>query len=428
MRGRALAFGGCVVAASFSLFGGLASAQNPNERNIDVDHSSHAFSPPSLCVGSSSPPFTFTISNTASGGSGEDLHVTSISRVGDSDFTNTSASKSTIPAGETATFKVTFTPTTRGTRDADLTIHSDDPDTPSFPVSVTGTGIDRRIAADRPTVSFGNQRVDTRSPNQTLLIRNPGLDSVTVTDIALHGAHGRDFIATVPGQPFTIKPGDVRTVTLAFQPSAAGARRGSIEFISNACGQPSLRVALVGTGVVPHIVVNPGTIDAGASPKDAQSPAVPVSVSNDGGAALKITAIQILGPDADDFELLGLPVMPTTVPPAGSFVFNVRMTPSALGLRTATISIISDDPDAPTLAVPLSGTGGTASPSPSPSPKRTSSPSPRPTASGSRSTSPQALGAPGNDSLAVGLVIGGVVAAFVGLMVLRRFVASSEVD
>jgi len=150
-----------------------------------------------------------------------------------------------------------------------------------------------------------------------------------------------------------------------------------------------------------------------------------VTVSNDGGATLKITAIQVVGPNADDFELAGLPTVPVSVPPGGSFVFNVFMTATDAGLRTASINVLSDDPDMPTLDVPLSGIGGTASASPTSSPRRTSSPSARP--STTVKTSPRALaGGSPNDSLAVGLVIAGVICAFAALMVVRRRVARAD--
>lgn len=416
MRRRGLALTGfAVVAAVFPVLG--AFAQDPKDPDISVSPSSRQFG--SRCVGTTSTPQSFTISNTADPDMGETLDVASITRSGSSQFTFTNPAPVSVPAGGDTSFAVTFSPIVRGTRSADFTISSDDPDESSVEVSVSGTGIDRRLSADRSTVSFGEQRVGTRSPSQTLLLRNPGGDPVTVSTVRRLGAHGADFIVTYPSLPFVISAGNVRTVTVAFQPRAAGLRNNaSVEFGSNACVSPRLRVSLVGTGIVPDVAVEPNPIDAGASPRGTQGSATPVTITNRGGAALTITVVQVIGTDAADFTLSGLPVMPTTVLPGDSFVFTLRATPSAEGPRSATLNVLSDDPDSPEFAVPMIATGGTASPSPSPSPTRTASPTPSPS---SPSPSPRALGPSAtNDSLALWLVIGGVVAAFAALIVIRR--------
>jgi ASPM-SPD-2-Hydin domain-containing protein/HYDIN/CFA65/VesB family protein len=421
---RAVALGGCVLAASLSLLAGPVDAQQGGQGQISVSPPSASFSPP-RCVNTTSSPQSFTIRNTASGGGPEsNLTITSITRSGDGDFAFTNVD-TTLAPDQWTHFTVTFTPKARGSRSATLTIHSDDPDQPELPVQVSGTGIDRRLVPDRGTVSFGPQQVGTRSPSQQLLVRNNGGDPVTVTAVSRRGSNAKDFVVTTPAPPFTIPPGDVRTLSIAFQPTAAGERRAGLQFDSNACSKPTVIVALVGAGADPNLVVTPNPISAGASPQGVKSAAVPVTLSNDGGASLRVTAIQIVGPDADDFELAGLPVVPTTVLAGASFVFNVFMTPAELGLRTATLKVLSDDPDAPALEVPLSGTGGTASPSPTSSPGRSSSPSARP--STTVKSTPQAFsGKPPNDSLAVALVIGGVIVAFGGLMVLRRRIAQPD--
>src|SRR5439155_16201070 len=209
------------------------------------------------------------------------------------DFTRTNPSSTTLQPGDSTPFQVTFTPNARGSRAATFTVQSSS--YPSASVDVSGTGIDRRLSADRPTVSFGNQRVKTRSPTQTLSLVNSGGDPVTVTSVARHGANGRDFVVSAPAVPFTIAGQHARVVTVAFQPSATGLRSGAVEFVSNACGSPNLRVGLVGTGVVPNISVDPNPIDLGASPSGVQSPATAATVTNDGEAPLKVTAVQITG-------------------------------------------------------------------------------------------------------------------------------------
>jgi hypothetical protein len=415
MRGRALALGGCVLAASLSLLPGLASAQQPADMTVTPSLLSFG----SVCVGASSVR-SFTIEN-----NGENpLVVDSISRTGSNAYSPTSAGQlAPIAGGQSERFAVTFAPKTRGSKSATYTFEASQPeDTDQGDVS--GIGRDRKLSANRSTVTFGDQRVGTRSPTQSLTLTNTGGDSVTINSVTTTGAGRADF--RVSPVASSITPGAIATLSIAFQPAHSGFRTAALEIIySNQwCSKVKILVSLVGTGVVPNISLDPNPVDVGASPKGTPTKPTALTLSNDGRAALKITAIQVLGTDAADFTLTGLPVMPVTVQPAGTLVFSVSMTASDAGLRSATINVISDDPDAPAFSVPLRGSGGAASPSPS----ATASPGPSsatPTPNATGKSSPQAI-APSNDSLAVGMVVGGVLFAFGGLIVIRRLMAARD--
>jgi len=419
---RALALGGCLLAGSILLLGGWATAAPPAQ--MSVDPATQHFD--RICKGSLSGGLSFTITNTAMNGA-DKLEVSSITRSsGSSDFVPASVpTPAPIDPGRSASFTVKFAPTSRGNKAAQYTVSSSNAG--SSTVDVDGTGIDQSLSAVPSSISFGNQRVGERSSTQNLVLHNPGGDQVTVTSVIRHGVNGGDFIVAAPAVPFTIDGGHSRTLTVSFQPAAAGVRSGSIAVGSNACGTPDLRVALSGAGVEPNVVVDPRPIDAGASPVGKAATPTPVTVSNTGAASLNITAVQVLGPDAADFALSGLPTMPAAVAPKGSFVFNIVMTPAATGSRSAVINVLSDDPHLPSYSVTVTGTGGAATPSPGSTPSHRASPVPsqRPTTR----SSPQALAkGTSRDSLAVGLVIGGVLAAFAGLLIVRKVVASDEDD
>jgi len=425
MRGRALALGGCVLAASLSLLPGPAGAQQGQPAEMTVTPSQLTFG--SLCVGVSSVK-PFTIKNSASQPNDDALHGTEIQRTGSNAFTPSPANPlPDIDPGKSVNFAVTFAPTSRGGANATYTFNPSNSGVPTESRDVSGFGRDRKLAASRSTVTFGDQRVGTRSPTQSLTLTNTGGDSVTINSVTTTGAGRADF--RVSPISTSIGPGAIATLSIAFQPAHSGLRTGALEIIySNQwCSKVKLVVSLVGTGVVPNISLDPNPVDVGASPKGTPSKPVALTLSNDGRAALKITAVQILGTDAADFALTGLPVMPVTVQPAGTIVFSVRMTASEPGLRVASVNVISDDPDAPAFSVPLRGSGGAASPSPSTTASpRPSSSTPTPKATGKNS--PQAIAEPSSDSLAVGMVVGGVLFAFGALIVIRRLVAARDED
>jgi hypothetical protein len=426
MRGRALALGGCIAAALLAMLAGLALAEpppDPAQMQVEPDP---LLSLGSVCVGKSSVK-SFTISNVANSGA-EDLTVSSITRSGSSAFIPSSVtSMPPIHATESASFAVTFTPSSRTSYSATYSFQSN---VGTQTRQVSGSGKERKLAADRSSVTFGEQRVGTRSATQNLTLRNPGLDAVTITSVKRIGANGGDFRSTPPASSFTISPGGAAVVALAFQPTGPGLRSGSLEILySNQwCPVAKLVVGLFGTGVVPNIVVEPNPIELGSSAIGTESKPVSVTLTNEGKAPLKITAVQVVGTDAADFFLKSLPAMPVTVFPAGSLTFDVTMTPSAEGLRSATINIVSDDPDTPAFTVPVRGTAGTAAPSARPSVTRSPSVSPTPSHRASSSASPNAIAKPSNDSLALGMVIGGVALAFGGLLFIRRLVAADDED
>jgi hypothetical protein len=94
-------------------------------------------------------------------------------------------------------------------------------------------------------------------------------------------------------------------------------------------------------------------------------------ISNAGPAALTISAVSPTGSHASDFHVLNFP---THVPAGGYSNLAVRFAPSNTGLRSATLSIINNDPLLGTYTFALQGTGTlpvvhyvwTNSPSPAP--------------------------------------------------------------
>ena len=407
--------------------GTFAFAQEGPPEPADIEVTPRALSFGAVCVGKSSSK-TVTIKNVASEEKGDPLNVSDVARSGSTSFAFTDPTSSgnvVVPAGGSENFTVTFNSALPpGGRSATFRVSSDDPDEGQVSIPASANVVHRLIGVDRSTVAFGEQRVGTRSPSKSLTISNPGQDAIQISSIKRAGASGAEFVVNAPAQPFTIPAGDFRTVTIAFQPAGEGLRRGTLEITSNSCTQPKLNVTLVGTGVFPNVVVEPNPIDVGSSPVGKAGKPTAITVSNEGAAELKITAVQIIGADAADFVLTGLPPVPKTLLAGESFVFSIRMKATAEGLRLATINVLSDDPDGGTFAVAVRGTA-TPAVSPSPSASATATTSATPTATASATEEPAPAGTP-NDSLAIILVVGGVLGAFVGLMVVRRFVRTPD--
>lgn len=103
---------------------------------------------------------TFTISNT--GTENLEIEAITIAITNSSEFItqNDSCSGQTLAPSGTCTFDVIFSPSSEGKKDANLTISSNDPDTPNLSVPLNGTGTS---AVTAPTVTTGSATSVTSS-------------------------------------------------------------------------------------------------------------------------------------------------------------------------------------------------------------------------------------------------------------------------
>jgi predicted outer membrane repeat protein len=109
--------------------------------------------------------------------------------------------------------------------------------------------------------------------------------------------------------------------------------------------------------IAPDIDVTPADLDFGVFDVDDTSPTQTLTVSSQGAADLVVGTITIGGDDAGDFSLVSDDVSDTTLTPGSSATVGVEFTPSSGGPKSAVLTIPSNDPDTPSLEVPLGGSG-----------------------------------------------------------------------
>ena len=148
---------------------------------------------------------------------------------------------------------------------------------------------------------------------------------------------------------------------------------------------PPLSISLIGTGIVAaaSVVVENfiNTFPFANVPVATAGPArVVASISNPGAHNLTINSVTISGLNAADFVLAGVIKAgggaPCTLPPLNvlsstlnpTCQINVSFRPSALGVRSASVTVATSDPANPIVTIPLSATGVVAPPPPPPVP------------------------------------------------------------
>ena len=148
------------------------------------------------------------------------------------------------------------------------------------------------------------------------------------------------------------------TVTVTFTPTVVGTRSATLTVAHNGSGGAST-ASLTGTGVdnSPAIAVSPTqlsftqTVGASADP-------LRVTIGNSGTAALALSSIALAGTNAADYAITSAStcVAGASVASGGNCFVELRFTPAAAGVRTATL-VIQHNASTGSSSVTLTGQG-----------------------------------------------------------------------
>ncbi|MBN8458818.1 MAG: DUF2271 domain-containing protein [Verrucomicrobia bacterium] len=281
---------------------------------------------------------------------------------------------STLAAGTTTTFTVSFAPGGSGARTAAIHIASNDANENPFDINLTGTGIAApEIAVEQPagtnlvdgtaSVNFGSVTLGGSTP-LVFTLRNTGSTTLSGIAITKDGTNAADY--TVGTVATSVVAGGSTTFTVTFAPAAAGTRTAAIHIASNDSNESPFDISLTGAGgVVPEIAVEYPTgtnltdgsssIACGSTAVGTTTTAITVTIRNPGTANLTGLAITKDGTHAGDFSI-GTPLA-TTLAAGASTTFTIAFGPGAAGSRTAAIHIASNDADENPFDITLTGTG-----------------------------------------------------------------------
>ena len=253
--------------------------------------------------------------------------------------------------------QVSFTPTAAGARTGTLTFVDSAPGSPHV-VTLTGNGgtPSGTIAFNPSAVTFPTQPQGTTSAAQTMYFVNPGNTPVTVTAFSFAGDYSLSY-SNCGTPPIVLSPGYANCyLNVQFTPTATGVRTGSVTIASSA---GSKTATLTGTGLsaTQSIALTPTTLNLGSIVKGAAGAYEYIYVRNTGAETVTFTSTTLSGVDASDFALSGS--CPSTLAANSSCYFYARFVPSALGARSATLTIAST---ASLQTLALTGTGVASTP------------------------------------------------------------------
>ncbi len=208
------------------------------------------------------------------------------------------------------------------------------------------------IAVNPSSVNFGSVPVGGSKPD-TVTVNNTGGDTLTVSSFFTNPS----FVASPIGPGFVL-PGQSSKIEVRFQPGSVGVFNDSLTINSNDPDSSVVKVPLSGTGIAPNIAVNPlsinlDTVVVGGLKQDS------LVISNTGNDTLRLGTVSKTGPNTAAFSFN--PILPnlsgTAIVPGGNIKVIVNFSPGAVGPKSATLVIPSNDPDAAedTVFVALTG-------------------------------------------------------------------------
>lgn len=226
-----------------------------------------------------------------------------------------------------------------------------------------------RVCGDAPAVgeigvspashAFGSQDVHAGpSSPATVTISNVGANDLALQSVDLTGSQASHFTITDDSGETVLAAGEDRTVSVVFDPSDSGWKTAYLTILSDDPAQSEVAVTLWGEAYLgPDIAAAPAALAFGYQSTDAGPSASKIlQITNNGGSPLAIASVGLTGSGAAQFAIAG-DTGQTSLGAGQTRTVHVAFDPSAAGLASAALRVVSNDADEPTLDVQLTGTG-----------------------------------------------------------------------
>jgi predicted outer membrane repeat protein len=217
-------------------------------------------------------------------------------------------------------------------------------------------------------IPFGNTfATGANTVETTFSIFETGNTTLTVSNPQITGANAGDFTVKAPSPfPISIQDGfPERIVTLVCDPSAVGARTATLTLDTNDPAHQHVSYNLTCSGTTQPASsydsdpLAPGPIDFGDVVVNASANAN-LTINNTGDAALSVSNPALGGANPGDFKVVT--VFPLAIAAGASSSVALQCKPLDIGIRTATLTVTTNDPNRATVAYTLACNGQQAPP------------------------------------------------------------------
>ena len=225
---------------------------------------------------------------------------------------------------------------------------------------------------------FGSVDITSGTASNSFSITNMGVATLTLSGspaVSISGTHASDFSVTSQPSSSLAAAGGSSSFTIQFDPSGLGTRSATVSIDNNDPDEDPFTFSIQGTGTgIPEMAVSGNSIeiasgdssptttddtDFGSQEYTSGSVSKTFTITNSGTGNLTLSgspAVTLSGTHASDFSFTSQPSS-TIAASGGTSDFTVSFDPSAIGTRTATISIANDDNDENPYTFVIQGSG-----------------------------------------------------------------------
>ncbi|MBQ0908265.1 choice-of-anchor D domain-containing protein [Flavobacterium sp. F-328] len=318
---------------------------------------------------------TYTIQNT--GTINLTVGTINISGLNASEFVVTTVPAAVVAPGGSTTFNITFTPTISGNRVASVSFSTNDADENPFNFDIAGTG-GTGVAPEINLRGNGNNILDGASgpvatnftdfastlvgtpQSRVFTIQNTGTGPLLLTGTPLVSLSGSaTFTVSSPPPGTSIPAGGSANFTITFTPLIAGTFVALVTIENSDSDEGiydfAIKANATVTGIEIDIQGNEISITNGDTTPNVADQTdfgttntttqikLPFQIYSQGNNTLTISSITISGTNASQFSV---PSISGTLDPGQIASFVVTFTPnSTLGIKTATLTVVSNDPN-----------------------------------------------------------------------------------
>jgi hypothetical protein len=182
-----------------------------------------------------------------------------------------------------------------------------------------------------------------------------GTSRLSIRSTTLTGS--ADFsIVSAPLSSDSIDVGQTRTIVLKFTPATDGLKNGSLTITSNGLDSGTQVISLTGIGLAPLISVDTNVLFKNKLVKLGDSLVRKITIFSTNIPALAISSFQIVGADAGEYYISRLPSS-MTIPGGSQDSVFIGYRPTKEGRHIATLNIVNNSVNNPSLPITLWGTG-----------------------------------------------------------------------
>ena len=328
-----------------------ADSAGPGDAQLAFSTDEHDFG--DILLGMSSETLSLVLVNRGAVRSGQVTVTLAGPHAGDFTIVRDLCTGTHLRSGGTCSVEVLLHPTSGGGKEA--IVRADVAPDQTVSATVSGNGRDSGLRFSGDSVVFGENLAGTTRV-RSVSVRNAGLVTTGPLAVELTGPGASAFTITrdaCQGQALAL------AVTCDFDIRYAAGSPGESEATLTVRGSPGgeTSVRLRGASGTPTtLAVSPLTDDFGLQRSGVLSSARRFTVTNTGAAASGTIQALLGGPNVNDFAISANDCSGRVLAPAASCDVWVRLNPSSIGPKTATLDIASSF-GSPT-SVALSGFGG----------------------------------------------------------------------